>query len=300
MKTLKGLLHLARPVNMLICGLSVVCGGILGGKPLERFGEIVSFFSSTIPVGIQSRELRILSAAVSAALILAAGNALNDVCDLSCDRINAPHRPIPSGIVSPAGAAAFAVILAFSGLLLSLPLGIHGITVALVAVSVLVAYDMKLKGIPLAGNIAVAGLGGLGFVYGGIAGDSAGRALTPALFAFFFHLGRELVKDAADVQGDYSTGIHTAATMWGKGTACRLAAAVLMVLAVISVSPFTFGFFGFAYFVIIALGVWPVLLYASVSSLRNPSERNLRRISGILKMDMPVGIVAILVGYQGW
>lgn len=300
MRTLKGLIQLARPVNMLICGLSVVCGGILGGKPFDRLVDIISLFSPQMNANLQSWELRTLSGAVSASLILAAGNSFNDVRDLHCDKINTPHRPIPSGMVTPAGAAIFAMILALTGILLSLPLGIPGIAVALCAVTLLAAYDIKLKGVPLAGNITVAALGGLAFVYGGIAGNSITRALLPAAFAAFFHLGRELLKDAADVEGDLSSGLKTAATVWGKETSCLFASTVLIVLAVFTISPFTFGFFGVVYFLFIALGVWPVLLYASISSLRNSSEKNLRRISRLLKMDMPVGIIAILVGYQGF
>ena len=299
MRTLKGLIQLTRPVNMLICGLSVVCGGILGGKPLDRFWDIISFLFTHINTNLQSWELRTLSGAVSASLILAAGNAFNDVMDLHCDKINIPHRPIPSGMVTPAKAVIFAVILALAGIILSLPLGIPGITVALCAVALLAAYDTKLKGVPLAGNITVAILGGLAFVYGGIAGNSIGRALLPAAFSAFFHLGRELLKDAADERGDLSSGLNTAATTWGKETACLFASTVLMILAVFTVSPFTFGFFGVSYFLVITVGVWPVLLYASVSPLRDSSEKNLRRISRLLKMDMPVGIIAIIVGYQG-
>ena len=298
-RRVKGLVRLVRPVNALICGLSVICGGVLGGKPFERFGEIFSLVFSLQNITLQSWELRTLSSAVSASLILAAGNAFNDVRDMQCDTINAPDRPIPSGAVTTACATFFAMILAFAGLIFSLPLGIPGVTVAFCAVVILAAYDIKLKGIPLAGNIAVAGLGGLAFVYGGIAGSSVERALLPGVFAVLFHLGRELIKDAADVQGDLSTGIQTAATARGKESACLIASTVLMVLAVISVVPFTFGFFGFAYFLVIVLGVWPVLLYASISSLRDPSEKNLRSISSLLKMDMPVGIIAILVGFQG-
>jgi len=299
MITPKGFFQLARPANMLICGLSVVCGGILSGKPLDRLWELISFFFTHLNANFQSWELCTLSAAVSASLILAAGNVFNDVRDLQCDKINNPHRPIPSGMVTPTGASIFAMILALAGILLSLTLGLPGIAVALCAVVLLAAYDMKLKGVPLAGNITVAVLGGLAFVYGGIAGNSITRALLPAAFAAFFHLGRELLKDAADIHGDLYSGLNTAATVWGKETACLFASTVLVVLAVFTVSPFTFGFFGVAYFLVIAVGVWPVLLYASVSPLRDSSEKNLRRISRLLKMDMPVGIIAIIVGFQG-
>jgi len=300
MKTLKGLIRLARPINAFICGVSVFCGSILGGEPFDRIRDFISFFYFQMNANFQSWELRTLSGAVSASLILAAGNAFNDVRDLQSDRINTPHRPIPSGLITPFGATTFAVILALAGLILSFPLGIPGFTVAIGAIALLAVYSIKLKSVPLAGNVAVAFLGGLAFIYGGIAGYSIERAVLPATFALFFHLGRELLKDAADVKGDFSSGIKTAATEWEKEVACIFAATIFMILAIFTVSPFTFGFFGIGYFLVIVLGVWPVLIYASISSLRDSSEKNLRKISRLLKIDMPVGIIAILMGFQGY
>ncbi|MCK4824074.1 UbiA family prenyltransferase, partial [bacterium] len=107
MKILKGLIQLARPTNTLICGLSVVCGSILGGAPLDRIRDFISFFYYQTNSNLQSWELRTLSGAVSASLILAAGNAFNDVRDLQSDRINTPHRPIPSGLITSFGATIF-------------------------------------------------------------------------------------------------------------------------------------------------------------------------------------------------
>lgn len=298
MKSLKGLFLLTRPVNAFICALSVFCGAILGGIPLERTLEFMSVFSSQTAGIFQSWQLRTLSGALSASLILAAGNVFNDVRDLKTDSINTPFRPIPSGMVSMHAAVIFAVILAVSGLIFSFPLGKYGISAAFFAIVFLAAYDIRLKGVPLAGNTVVAGMAGLAFIYGGIAGDAVERSMLPAVFAFLFHLGRELLKDAADVEGDRASGIRTAATVWGEEFACRFAAVILTVLAIAAFAPFTFGFFGIGYFLVIMLGVSPVLLYSSVSVIRNPSERNLRRISAILKLDMPVGIAAVIMGFS--
>jgi len=294
-----GFVRLTRPVNVVICGCSVVCGGILRGKPFDRLDDIITFFLQP-GYGNQGWMLRLLAGAISASLILAAGNAFNDVRDIHCDRINAPDRPIPIGAVSTSSAVIFSGILALSGLFLSLVLGTAGFAIALSAVLMLAMYDIKLKSVPLAGNIVVAALGGLAFVYGGLAGQSVFRALLPAFFAFFLHAGRELVKDAADVRGDSLAGITTAATAWGKRTACALASAVLLMLAALVVVPFVLGYFGKTYFIIIALGVLPVLLYASLSPFHDISEKNLRWISLLLKLDMPVGIMAVIVGFQGW
>lgn len=297
MNSIIGLMRLTRPGNMLICFFSVVCGGILGGPPFQRFGRLIS--SVVNGPDSHSWECRVILAAFSAALILAAGNVFNDVRDIAADRINAPHRPIPSGMISPLTAAIFAAVLTLTGLLFSIILGLPGVATAFFAVLLLFTYDMKLKGVPLAGNTAVALLGGLAFVYGGIAGDAAAQSLLPAGYAVLFHLSRELIKDAADFEGDKAAGITTAATVWGISTACRVSAGVLVALAVIVLLPSVTGIFGPGYLAIITTGVLPVIAYSALAPLRDHSALTLRRIAIILKMDMPVGLVAVLAGFQG-
>ena len=296
MDILKGFIALTRPVNMLICGLSVICGAIIGDRPATLFIELLTSTGRGSPPGWA---FRTGAAALSASLILAAGNVLNDIYDVSTDSINAPKRPIPSGRVTVRKARWLFGILTVAGFMCAVPLHIPGIAVALTAFSLLVFYDIKLKGVPLAGNMVVAGLGGLAFIYGGIAGNCIREALIPASFALLFHLGREILKDAADIRGDTSAGIKTTATVWGVTVACRLASLVLILLAFVVAFPSITGRFGVVYTVYIALGVCPVLLYAAASSLTNQSEPNLRRISMILKVDMPLGIIAVLAGFQG-
>lgn len=296
MNTIGGYIRLARPVNMLICGLSVLCGGIIGDRPLTVLTGFIMAFGNDPP----QLPLRLVAAIVSASLILAAGNVLNDIRDVAADRINAPHRPLPSGAVTGTGAAIYSTLLFLGGLVTALPLGFFGTATALTAALLLAVYDVRLKGVPLAGNLAVALLGGLAFVYGGIAGECTGRALIPASFAALFHLGREIIKDAADIRGDSSSSVRTAATAWGVHTAGRLAAAVFAALAAVVVLPSVTGYFGVVYTLYIALFVCPIILYAAASSLGNPGEATLRRVSTLLKIDMPIGIFAVLAGFQGW
>lgn len=297
MNILAGCLRIVRPGNMLVCGLSVLSGGLLAGKPLDMLWGALSASASGLPPEWFVRDLY---ASMSASLILAAGNVHNDICDLTADRVNVPGRPIPSGAVGRGTAGLLAAALACAGLLLSFPLGPCGIAIACGAVLLLALYNIRLKGIPLAGNLAVAILGGLAFVYGGVASGAATAASIPALFAVFFHLGREIIKDAADVRGDRSAGVRTVATEWGAAAAAWWAAFVFILLGAAASLPYVCGVFGLGYFLLIVGGVWPVLAYAAASTLAHPSEATLRTIAFILKLDMPVGVIAVLAGFQGW
>jgi geranylgeranylglycerol-phosphate geranylgeranyltransferase len=290
MRKLAGLVQLTRPLNMVICAASTIVGALLAaGPPLT--------IAATPPSGWG---VRALAAAFSSALILAAGNAFNDVRDLDTDRINAPERPLPAGDVSPRAATVFAALLALVGCALAVVLGPVGVTVAISAVALLFCYDMFLKRVPFAGNLAVSLLGGLAVVYGGIAGLAVARTLIPAAFAVLLHLARELVKDAADEPGDRTAGINTVATMYGVHLAARLAKVVLVLLCHVIFIPYAKGYFGIGYLAVLIIGVMPPLVFAVWLLHYGTGSSRMIRASAALKIAMPVGIIAMLVGFQGW
>jgi geranylgeranylglycerol-phosphate geranylgeranyltransferase len=294
---LKYLFLLTRPINMFLCFVSVICGGILGDKPLVLLRDC---FTALLKGELPLWSVRVLFGAFSASLILGAGNVFNDVCDVKCDRINAPYRPIPSGRVSQKSAIWFAFILVCLGFLLSPQLGKQGMIIALSAIVFLFLYDTKLKGIPLLGNLVVAGLSGLTFIYGGIAGDSVKESLLPAGFSILLHLGREFIKSSHDIRGDKRAGLTTVSTVWGVKVAVLLSTIVFLLLIVAVGIPYIIGFFGNVYFIIIVFGIIPILIGSIFISLLSPTEKNLSGISTALKWAMPIGIIAVLAGFQGW
>ena len=56
-------------------------------------GSLIGYGASHAPF----RLLHVTLAVIAAAVLNAASNGLNQVCDLENDRINKPHRPLPSG-----------------------------------------------------------------------------------------------------------------------------------------------------------------------------------------------------------
>lgn len=298
MTRLRGLWLLMRPGNALICAFTAIAGASIGGRPFDRLGNFAGTLVTSGVRHLDQWEWRAILAALSASLILAAGNVFNDVRDIGCDRINAPERPLPTGIVTPFAAAVFALILSAAGILIAIPLGVEGLAIALGAAALLLWYDLHLKGVPLAGNLAVSVLGGMVFVYGGVAGGSVQRSFVPAGFAFLLHLARELIKDGADYPGDHAAGIRTVATVSGIRSAAQLAALVLALLAVVCTLPVPAGLFGTAYLSIISVTVLPLVLWSMWSALRNPAPQNLATLSRLLKLAMPFGIIAVLAGFQ--
>ncbi|WP_326693658.1 SCO3242 family prenyltransferase [Streptomyces sp. NBC_01766] len=114
--------------------------------------------------------------AVGASLCLyEAGMALNDWADRAEDAIDRPHRPIPSGRVTPRAALATAGALTAAGLALSARAGRPALAVATALAGTVWAYDLKLKHTP-AGPAAMAAARALDLMLGATATGRAGPA----------------------------------------------------------------------------------------------------------------------------
>ena len=266
---------LLRPLNCLITALSVGIGALTTDQ------------SPAWPA--------ILLAALSAALISGAGNAFNDLMDIDVDRINRPLRPLPSGRLSPSAARMQSLFMSLAGCALAFWLSPwHGL-LALAVVALLAVYSISLKNSLLWGNVLVAFVGAIAFPYGALAADDIGRSWIPALFAFLFHLGREIVKDIEDVAGDQIRGERTLPLRWGRTQAGVLAALVYLLLVGFTWMPFFTGIYG-AFYVFALLPVHALVGYVLWQLHRQRAVLADDHLGRLLKVGMFLGLVAIVVG----
>ncbi|MGW0237334.1 UbiA family prenyltransferase, partial [Streptomyces sp. NPDC002996] len=113
--------------------------------------------------------------AVGASLCLyEAGMALNDWSDREEDGIDRPHRPIPSGRITPRAALTAAGVLTVTGLALAARAGRPALAVATALSATVWAYDLRLKHTPAA-PAAMAAARGLDLLLGTTATLSAAR-----------------------------------------------------------------------------------------------------------------------------
>lgn len=111
--------------------------------------------------------------AVGASLCLyEAGMALNDWADRDEDAVDRPHRPIPSGRISPRAALTAAGALTGAGLALAARAGRPALAVATGLAATVWAYDLRLKHTP-AGPAAMAAARGLDLLLGATATGAA-------------------------------------------------------------------------------------------------------------------------------
>lgn len=273
---LRAILLLSRPVNVLIGMASIGVAAAITGtvSPLKN----------------------VLLASLSGGLITAAANSINDYYDLEIDRVNKPYRPLPAGMIRPGLVPGIALIEFTAGILAGAFINVTAFSIALIFSLLLYFYSAYLKRVPLWGNILVSLASAMAFIYGGVAVNRVPRTIIPAAFAFFFHLGREIIKDVQDMEGDARVNARTFPLVYGKTRALTVASVNFLLLMILIFIPFLKEWYGEKYFLTCLFGVYPVLIFSMVGIWKNQSFRNLGFISNLLKADMLVGLLAIYLG----
>ena len=268
-------LQLLRPLNCCITAASVLVGAVSG-------------CALPFPPSVWL-------AVLAAALVTGAGNAWNDLRDLEIDRINKPLRPLPSGRLTPARAVLAAAASAATGLGFAVWAGTWPGLIAAGTLAGLWLYSARLKSTVIWGNLLVAFLAALAFPFGALAGGTLGRSWIPAGFALLFHLGREIVKDVEDLEGDRTRGVRTLALALGAPRARRTAACVYGLLTAGTFLPCYLGLYGWAYAAVVLL--MDALLLIVMARFISGSGGTSRSLTAL----MPLGLLAILAGelYRG-
>ena len=227
------------------------------------------------------------------AFATAAGNTINDIYDVDIDRVNKPRRPLAAGLLSVRAAIGQYVffIAATMYLVFFLPTAV-AIWIA-VWVVLLHVYSWRLKRMYLAGNILVALVAGSGFLLGAFAGGDLMAGLIPAAYTFFFVIGREIVKDTDDIEGDRACRATTFPVTSGRRKALNTALVIFLALCVSLPLPSFAGFYRMAYGLIMLCTVVPMLLLSICIILKN---RSLGLVSTLLKVGMFFGCIAFYFG----
>lgn len=215
-----GFVKIVRPINCTMMGLAVVVGGVIASgsfhiSPQLFFGSLTGFFLAGVI------------------------NVLNDVHDLNLDRINRPERPLPSGELKVRSAVAWASILLVIGLATSALINAICLIVSGLAVILGALYNRSIKKMGLPGNIVVALIVSIPFIYGWLAAGGGDRPLVWlfSIMAFLAILGREIIKGMADVEGDSQKGIRTVAVANGMRTAAFAAIGLFIMAVLLSFLP---------------------------------------------------------------
>lgn len=248
--------------------------------------------------------------------ITAAGYVINDLHDRIPDQMNRPDSIIIGRAISPSSAWQLYAGLVVCGLVLSVWLGAKLGVLPLVALHplatvLLVLYSVRLKGVPMVGNLVIAlfcaGVPGLLLL-------AERQPLVPddqlevhhlltigyLVFAFLSTMYREGIKDLEDEPGDRKAGLQTAPVAWGTTRATRLVLCwgllTLILLLYTAGLEWGRGYPGLALFVVVVL-ITP-LVWSLWKVTRTPTRKDYTMSSLAIKIAMVGGLMYLgLAGF---
>jgi len=276
MNKIKGLFKLLRFELPFSAGVCVVMGQLLA------LGEFAS-----IPVTVFGF--------MSVFLISASILVMNDYFDVETDKINAPHRPIPSNLVSPNEALYFSLFLLFAGILLSYLISVVVFIISIVLAVIGFLYNRYFKKSGLPGNLMVCFSVGMTFIYGGA---SVGlpfhkMVLFFGLIAALIDLGEEIAADVMDIKGDKLINSNSLAIKYGKSTALRISVFIFFLVVLLSLIPFILSWFSNIY--LIPIGIMDISIVYPAFRLLNSKNDEGRKYIRYIYLGAISGIIIFIV-----
>ncbi len=271
-------MRILRPELPLAAGMCVALGELLALGGFPRPGELgLGFLCGFFLSG--------------AALVF------NDYFDLEVDRLNAPQRPLPAGLLTPAEVLVFGGVVSLAGLAAAWAFGALALVFGLVVWALGFLYNWKLKAAGIWGNLIVSASVASTFVLGGmIAGNPWNRMVWVfALLVGVFDLAEEIAGDALDMEGDRLRGSRSLAILWGKRAALNLTGVLFGVVIALTLWPVWWGDLGLRYLIPIAITDL-LILYYTVRLVQNRSEGESRAAMRKLYLGASLGFLAFLVG----
>jgi geranylgeranylglycerol-phosphate geranylgeranyltransferase len=276
-KKIKGLIKLLRPELPFAAGICVIIGEILalGHFPTFRemfLGFIWGFFLS------------------GAAMIL------NDYFDIEVDKVNAPERPLPSGLISKNEVIIFTGIITLLGLVASFFINRLAVILYIIFWVIGFLYNWKLKEKGFFGNLFVSSSVAVTILLGGIVVSTTLNmaVIIFSIMVFLFNLGEEIAADAMDIEGDKMRDTKSLAILMGRKNALNISFSLFLIFIGLSVLPFFFGALGLNYLIIITLTDLVVLILA-VKLFKNPPIKKGRKYIRQLYLSALTGLLLIII-----
>lgn len=285
---------MTRPVNIAIAMVTLVIGYFLVGLLPGQVGGINPWSLAAELLGF--------------AFAIGFANIQNDILDLESDRTNRPERPLVSGKITPKAAKKASITMAVltilsgfadSSIRIFTNLETYSASALLPALFfillalLLIAYNVKLKHIPLLKNMTVALLCAtpliLTWVY---PGASIGKLYPAMLFAFLLTTAREIYKDLEDEIGDLKAGIMTFPLIAGAPTARKFAGALLVFTWILLPLPVMQGFYPILFVILTATTLTPCFAFILIQTSR---KKNYHLAQKMTKLAMFAGLVSLIV-----
>jgi len=285
MSKLGGYLRLMRPINCLMMGFAVIVGAAL-----------------TSPSLLSLLWLNLVYGFITGFMLTASSMAINDYYDREIDAINEPKRPIPSGLIKPKEALAFAFILTTIGfatafLATTYLKSISCFLIAIIAWAAFVSYTTGGKSSGLPGNFLVSLCVAIPFIYGSyaVANTIELNVLIFAFMAFLSNTGREITKGIVDVKGDEMQKVKTLAVRYGERTAAIVATVFYLLAVLLTPIPWLLRIVSLWFIPLVAITDFG-LVASSLMLLKDHSKENAKKVKKIVLLWFITGLLAFAIG----
>mgnify|MGYP006103085923 CR=1 FL=1 len=236
-------------MNRLFAGIEIL-------RPLNMILSLLAvFIAAWLVNGITSPLLPYTALVVLC--FAGASNILNDVLDIHIDEINRPNRVLTSGRLQIREALLLMSILYALGIIATSYLYPMGQQIALALVlPLLVLYTPLFKRLPFIGNLVVGSILGLVFLFteGSLTGN-VDKMWIPFCLGTSLSTIRELVKDAADMEGDAISDLQTFPRKYGLIATLWLLRILTICLCFGASIPWFEGWYGNYYFILLIMGI---------------------------------------------
>ncbi len=261
----------------------------LGNCVMGALGVLLAALICAGPERLLDYTVEVVLSMLIVVLFTGAGNALNDYFDREVDTVAHPERPIPLGTVSPRSALVLSVALFSCTVVASVFVNQWSFLIVVTSIFFMVAYEILLKAEGLAGNLTISWLTGALFLFGGAAVDSMDVAWILAALAFLATLGREIIKDVQDIEGD--KGSRTTLPMrLGARNAGFTASAAFIGAVVLSPVPYLLDLLSVWYVPAVAAAD-AIFIYCATVHFADPKKGQ-----KVAKLAMLVALVSFLLG----
>ena len=295
LSTVVGLVRLGRPVNLFMGVLALFLGAsVVSGEP-----------PLFIPLD------QVIAIILAGALLAYSVMVVNDIADVEADRVNAPWRPIASGLVPVGLAWRVSIVAILLGLGLTLHINPSPLTsmVAVWFLGLAHLYNLGGKRVILLGNLIVAFLTAFPLLYGIILASyymrgswDWGDYVRSAIFwsmVFLSVLGREVSKGIVDIEGDRVVGVKTIANTYGARVAALVALTLYTLAVLLSITPVALGVVNTIPYLAVIIPVDLLALLEGLSLASNPTrERAIVHKRRVLLL-MLVAMIGLYIGSSG-
>jgi geranylgeranylglycerol-phosphate geranylgeranyltransferase len=228
---------------------------------------------------------RVAIVVIAGFALTAVANIANDIADVGIDRVAHPERPLPSGAISLAAAKRLEIACSVLAIALAASVVWWMAPLTILVVTSMWIYSTHLKRHGAPGNVAVAVLGSLPFLYGAAAVDEAGKGALLVAVAVPLHFAREVAKDIDDAPADAATRRTLPVTGGVAAARAAVIGGVVTYSGAVALVATAYPLF--------ALLLLPTIFLAALAVRRLYRDRG--GAPGLLKIAMVVAIAALII-----